>query len=104
MSKQRTPCERCGEEVEWLIEGLCPRCHEAVTTPQQRTPSGWRDVVSFRVMISTHGMIAVTADQPKGLLVMDNSLAQALARVPDALRELQDAGADMPRLEGVNLP
>jgi len=70
----------------------------------QRAPPGWQDVVSFRVMISAAGLIAITADQPKGLLVMGRSLSQALARVPDALRELQDAGAVMPRFDGVNLP
>jgi hypothetical protein len=67
-------------------------------------PTTGREVLRLRVELAPSGtLFFVTADEPKGLLVAERSLAAALAAVPAALAEFREAGAPMPRLEGLDL-
>jgi hypothetical protein len=59
----------------------------------------WAVLMTLSISASESGLIAVTADEPKGLLVTGHSLAEVLERVPGAIYELMSAGAKAPRLE-----
>lgn len=64
-----------------------------------------REVLWLRVELAPGGtLFLVTADEPRGLLVAERSLAAALAAVPAALAELREVGSPMPKLDGVALP
>ncbi len=45
----------------------------------------------------------VTADEPRGLMLLGKSMSEVLRKVPMALAELREAGAKMPLLENVEL-
>jgi hypothetical protein len=63
------------------------------------------DTDVIRLTVQANGtLFIVTADEPRGLMAVGQSLAEALAGVPAALAELREVGAPMPRLRGVTLP
>jgi hypothetical protein len=72
---------------------------------QDKTTDDAHVVLRLKVERSpSTGWFYVTSDEPRGLLLSEASLAEALAKVPQALADLRAAGGMLPLLEGVTLP
>jgi hypothetical protein len=47
--------------------------------------------MTLRISSAPSGLIAITSDEDRGLLVAERTLAGALAKVPGAIAELEEA-------------